>query len=444
MHNTRTQLAGALALLLGGALWWLAHDTPWQPVPLLRVDALAALGVALALLGFATAPGDRAALAFVVLAASFCTPLLPLAGTLFVLGMIGVAPVWQVAARGTRIASAALWMGAAGALVGGYWLLVRNGAIRYDTAPPDVLTSAAFWWVLVGAAVPVLLPAVVRETPATIIARLLWLLPLARLLSLGTWNTGWNLATALLGAVAALLAAGAALAAPRHSARQSAIACAYAALGLATLGLTTGAGLAALCGCLLAALLAVVPGRPVPATGWRTLLPWLLVPLLPFGLPFVTIWLGVSAAVASGGVGLAAAVWLVALLINLAAVVRGWNAPGWACWLSLALGVLTPVWLRWLAGPLIAQLQPGLSVYGDLVIWPWVGVAAENSARQPVATLPSVAVAGLLVVLLAIVALTRLVQTTPPDSSGDDTFLPTLRAHVPWLDALLSRRHDPR
>lgn len=51
---------------------------------------------------------------------------------------------------------------------------------------------------------------------------------------------------------------------------------------------------------------------------------------------------------------------------------------------------------------MVAQLQGGLTPFGEVTLWPWAGLLALNAARQPVATLPSLALAGLMVILAAL------------------------------------------
>ena len=70
---------------------------------------------------------------------------------------------------------------------------------------------------------------------------------------------------------------------------------------------------------------------------------------------------------------------------------------------SVVLGVGAPPIARLLILPVVAQLQGGLTPFGDLNIWPWVGVAASDAAHTQVTTLPSIAIALLMLVLTALV-----------------------------------------
>jgi hypothetical protein len=53
--------------------------------------------------------------------------------------------------------------------------------------------------------------------------------------------------------------------------------------------------------------------------------------------------------------------------------------------------------------PMIAQLQGGLTPFGEVIIWPWAGFLALNAARQPVATQPTIIIAALMLILATLV-----------------------------------------
>ncbi len=72
---------------------------------------------------------------------------------------------------------------------------------------------------------------------------------------------------------------------------------------------------------------------------------------------------------------------------------------------SVLLGVGAPLVVLALIQPVVEQLQGGLTPYGDVNIWPWIGLASIDSARAQVTTLPSIAVAALMLVLSALVYL---------------------------------------
>jgi hypothetical protein len=156
----------------------------------------------------------------------------------------------------------------------------------------------------------------------------------------------------------------------------------------------------------------------------------------------------------AGGVALLAGVAWLALLLNGLAVVLGRPAPAraagqlrLAAFANLILGVGAPLVVLVLIQPVIEQLQDGLTPYGDIDIWPWVGLAAVDAGHTQATTLPSLVVAALMLVLSALVYLAaRLRDAWTPTGAGDDSsgprpaaLLDTLRDAVPWLDMLAPR-----
>ncbi|NJN15165.1 MAG: hypothetical protein HC822_02110 [Oscillochloris sp.] len=166
------------------------------------------------------------------------------------------------------------------------------------------------------------------------------------------------------------------------------------------------------------ALLALQLSCGGSAGRWPGLL-WLQSAAVPFSLPFTTAWAAVAGALAGGLSLLAGTFWFAALLAALpparmavAPAVHDSPPPPlrWiAAGLSLFGGVAAPAITSFLIEPLITQLQAGLTPFGDLALWPWAGLISLNSARQTVATLPSLALAVLMLVLAALAwLLTRL------------------------------------
>jgi hypothetical protein len=294
--------------------------------------------------------------------------------------------------------------------------------------------------------------------------RFAWIYPLARLYSLGPWNSGWSFATLLLGGALALWCACSALVQPDIVARNARMQSIYLALALASLGLSNSAGIAAACYGVLAYLVLVVGHRDwrletsaaEPNSQFSILLPWLLSSAVPLTAPFVAAWMLIGASVAGGVALLAGLAWLVALLHGL--TVALWNSGNGAelarrpllvaGTASLVLGVGAPPIARLLILPVVTQLQGGLTPFGDLNIWPWVGVAASDSAHTQVTTLPSIAIALLMLVLTAlvfVVARLREIGRTEAEQPAEQpaaevpasTLLRYLRAEVPWLGGLL-------
>jgi len=295
--------------------------------------------------------------------------------------------------------------------------------------------------------------------------RFAWLYPLARLYSLGPWNSGWSFATLLLGGALALWCACSALIRPDASTRNHRTQSSYLALALSGLGLSNSAGVAAACYAVLAYLVLWVghsewgtedpahppsaiphPPSPIPPT-------WLLSSALPLTAPFVAVWMLIGASVAGGVALLAGVAWLAALIHGLAVALWDGTEPAQARRpllvagaLSLALGAGAPPIARLLILPVVAQLQGGLTPFGDLNIWPWVGVATSDAAHTQVTTLPSIAVALLMLVLTALVyVVVRLRElrradqpAEPPEATAvASPLLSYLRDEVPWLGGLL-------
>ncbi|MFN8501572.1 hypothetical protein [Kouleothrix sp.] len=242
---------------------------------------------------------------------------------------------------------------------------------------------------------------------------------------------------------------------------------ALAAGALAGLGLGTNAGAAAACYAALCYLLLVAGlappawlGRaaPLAPTELGTWLPWLFSSAFPFAAPFAAAWMLIGASMAGGAALLAGALWLAALLGGLVGAL--WGPPADAAGLhrpvalaSALVGIGAPLVLRGPIEPVVAQLQGGLSLYGDVNVWPWVGLAAADAAHVPVATWPSIALALLMLVLCALVyTCARLGTSTPAVPSapvaeaapaGSGAALRTLRDDVPWLALVLGPASAP-
>lgn len=478
-------LAGGLAL--GAlALLWRVRDTPLGLGAFARFDALSAFFLfalfGVIALALAARPSRlsmrwlRPAAAAGALALAFSTTLTLAIGCAY-LALALLALDWQArataegdppatlagrAARAFRRAMpAAPNLLAASCLLLGCGALALRGAARYDErAAGAALDSFAFWFVLLAASIACA-PLLRRTKDEVGLFRFAWLYPLARLYSLGPWNSGWSFATLLLGGALALWCACSALMQPDAIARNQRTQASYLALALAGLGLSNSAGVAAACYAVLAYLVVWVghsnwrnqdsiqlppsnPQSPVP-----NLYPWLLSSALPLTAPFVAAWMLMGASVAGGVALLAGLAWLVALLNGLTLAV--WNDVATAQArrpllvagaISLALGVGAPPIARLLILPVVAQLQGGLTPFGDLNIWPWVGVATSDAAHTQVTTLPSIAIALLMLVLAALVYIVaRLRQLAPAEQPearpADSPLLSYLRDEVPWLGGLL-------
>lgn len=420
-------------------LLWLVRDQPLSAGDWLRIDGLSAFFV----LAAPTAAqvqvvlGERrqlhTLLVATLLAIAFCTPSLPLlvatlAGAAFADALFAPHPPGR---RRLALAGAAAGVfSLAGAVV---LLGLRSGVWFYHLPGAGfAMNSLIFFGVLLASLLyltnslfPVAAPTVAKSagTLVSLPLAIAWLYPLLRLYSLGPWNTGWLLATLLLGAAAALYAAWHGVTDPSRSQHTRLQLC--LGLALAGAGLGSSAGIAAsLYALTVAPLLAfgaasatpqeappAPTAEPGPATvGWHSWLrpwePWLLSCAFPLAAPFVAVWMAVGAAATAGVTALAVALWAAALLDALATARRladGIPASNLriftAAWLSLILGAATPVVFSLLLQPAVAQLAGGLTPFGDIAIWPWAGLLALDSARRTVAALPSLALVGLMLAI---------------------------------------------
>jgi hypothetical protein len=502
----------ASALALGAlALLWRVREAPLALGPSIRIDALSAFflfalfgGSALALVAQpakAASGGLRPILAAAALALAYSTTLTPAIECAYLfLALLSLdrqslatssesarpARFERAVLALRRITLAAPGLLAAACLVLGYGTLALRGAIRYDDRTAGLaLDSFAFWFVLLAAIIPLLpLAGTENQEPRTEkrtaiqqngssvlgsrIFHFAWLYPLARLYSLGPWNAGWSFATLLLGGGVALWCACSALAGPNPAVREARVQSLYLALALASLGLSTSAGVAAACYGVLAYLVLAVGYRDrrlktrdllgddqisslqPPASSLR---PWLLSSAIPLTAPFVAAWMLIGASVAGGVALLAGVAWLVALLHGLMLALWDDAPPGQtrrqllvAGAASALLGIAAPLIVRALIQPVVAQLQGGLTPYGDVNIWPWVGLATSDAAHTQVTTLPSIAIALLMLVLSALVYVVgRLRWLGGPeaqDAAPATALMSNLRDEVPWLGGLLGA--DPR
>jgi hypothetical protein len=326
---------------------------------------------------------------------------------------------------------------------------LRGVLLFDDPLAGAALDSLIFALVLLSAALPLLAGwiAPAHAAPPAGILQIIWLYPLLRLYSVGPWNDGWSFATLLLGGAMGLWAALGALGARAERVRAAQTRASFLGMALAGAGLGTGAGIAAAFAAIGAVvILAAADEDESMSDAPPPLARWLLSGAIPLSAPFIATWMLVGAAAAAGVSIVAGAAWLIALLSALAVAIApppqsGRRRIGVAAIAALIGGVCAPLMARWIAQPAIEQLQGGLTVYGDLNIWPWVGLAAIDSARREVTALPSFAAAALMLVLAALVYL--IARLREPASGGDDAgmasadelrdALDAIRSQVPWL-----------
>ncbi len=474
-------VAGTLGALV---LLWLTRRQTLAMPPVFYFDAPGAFFALLAWGGSALLllvrkpvqqPAWRMLGAALFLTCAFVTALTPLVIVAYLamtLLMTGTTGRWRTRAALRRVTPLIL---AVAALALGYGALALRGALRIDAPQAGAaLDSFVFWFVLLATSTP-LMPLTatrpdiaVSRGAATHVLTFAWLYPLVRLYTLGPWNEGWSFATLVLGGGAMVWMSLTAFTARDHVVRSGYARHRFLAVALAGTGLSSGAGLAATGYALLVYVLLAVTDAGQAGTDPvaeqddsvsflpSTLPTWLLSGAIPLTAPFIATWMLVGAAAAGGISLLAAAAWFTALLAALSIVLeppcamsRTWWFAGVA---SLALGIAAPLVVRILIQPSIEQLQGGLSVYGDVNVWPWVGLATGDSARTGVTALPTIGAAGLMLVLSAMVyLLVRLLQ--PPVSTGPASGVPArenvldeLRRTVPWLggDTARAPDHDDR
>lgn len=453
-------LLGALALLplllapdfdVRAGAWPL----PW------RLDALTIVLSLVIALGIATLPRYSHTSWRALLAAVILFPAL-LADHLVIL------PITLVI-TGALLRSLRFLIAAGALLIAGAWLTVTGGARWSDPLAATLLTSPLFLLFLLASAAGLgMYPFSLiheRVDPARLALQPIWFAPLLQTIAWGPWNSGWAVATVLIGGATALWSAASAAWTTDEDLRIDLITRVWLGMALACAGLLTPVGIAATLWLLLAAALST--GLLARRSRWA-------VPLPPSAM-FVATWLVIGATAASGAMLLAAAFCLATLLSALAAI-RGAPGPGdqetWGdedyrpssslqppasvvaqftlqlltsstlAIATLTCGVLAPVLIQWLILPAVDQLQGGLTPFGLINIWPWVGLAALDAGQRRVAVLPSIAVVVLALVIAALVWLsarwaTLRAGTTAAASSGPDW---TQARELVWWARGLRRR----
>ncbi len=415
-----TAILLTLSVIASLAAAWMLRDAPLDMAHgMLRADALSALltlvtaAMALAEIGRGRDPAPLRLLGVVgLLTAAYLSEHLAVTAALFALaGFLRVLGRRPTEALPVALPLICLALGMAS-------LGLRADEWRYGTPGAGAgLNSGAFALLLLAALLAGGFLALVdgRDCgPARPIDPILgptMLYPLLRLDSLGPWNLGWLAATLLIGGAVALWSAW------RAATDQLDNAAGWLqryliGLALVGVGLGSGAGLALVAFALLAMPMislgvgtAVGDQRPWPL--------WALSAATPLSAPFVAAWVGVAAATAGRVPILALTLWAAALLASVPVArlaADGGGRPRWpqdrrlllAAGLSMALGIGAPKALALLVTPMVSQLAGGLSPQGEIALWPWVGLRAFDAARQPVAVLPTLAMAGLMIVLGAL------------------------------------------
>ncbi len=449
-----------LALLAVLWLTWYVRDVPLEPALFagqLRVDSLstffALLTLLLALVQSVLSLRSvwPTLLLTLCLAGAYATSNLLLVAAGYLLATL-IEVVGGRLPRSVPLAPRAIWLLLpvvcfAVAVAG---LQTQAGTWHYQASLAGVgLSSFVFWFVLLatilGSAVHVyahVLTSGITSGPHTytlagICLALAWCYPLVRLYSLGPWNAGWHAATLLLGGALALWTVCRALVAPitmrTHWLLSSQLGVALIGLGMGTsAGIVAGCYALMLVPLLLAGLAFPAPSQtqavvPSPVTlSWAL---WLLSPALPLTAPFVSFWMGIGAAAAGRMFLLVGILWVTGLLCTLTIVQcprpllsavpgRSGRTVVWVAGISVALGVTAPIVVWMFIRPIVQQLQGGLTPFGDIALWPWGGLIALNAARQPVATLPSLTLLLLMLVLGALAWLLLRLQSMMDNRCG--------------------------
>jgi hypothetical protein len=439
MHLLRR---GLHTLPLLAALWllgWLPQITEsglsgsW-PLPW-RLDALTfwfilnlTLGVALLPLGWRDTLRALAALLLLIALCAEHLLLLPIA----LIALAALLWSWR-------------WLLAGAFLTLGVGLLWWAGGTTWSAATTaTAITPLAFLLILVACGTGLnCYPLVALPQPFDPLRQALqpvWLLPLIRTIEWGPWNSGWSLAVVVLGGATALWSSANAIWTNDRGQRIEQILGTWLGLALASVGLLSTVGIAS----ALWQVLAYTLGIGVLLRAERGML-W--AGPVPPTVGFVAAWLAQGATAAGGAFLLAAVCWLATLLSGIAVLrLRAeTTAPTHAAaliavGLTLALGVFAPLPLRWLILPAIEPLQGGLTPFGLLDIWPWVGMAALDAGHRRVAVLPSIAVAVLALVAAALVwLLARLLGWVDLPSDNEQahgwstTAWQQLRQQVWWI-----------
>lgn len=224
-----------------------------------------------------------------------------------------------------------------------------------------------------------------------------WLFPLLRSYAAGPWPAWSTLLPLLSGAAAIWAARDALVSADAAFRRERILACLLAtALGCASLGSAVGVAGTLWIVALHGLLVGISDGTGQPMQGVGS------------GAIALALWWAAAAAAAAGAFLLAAMVGLAGLTV-IFALISSPHVPAPAGWAARVVGTLSltsavlvmPVVTRFAAVPVVDQLDPGLTPFGLLDVWPWIGVGALDAAHRRVAILAGPVVAMLALVLLA-------------------------------------------
>lgn len=263
----------------------------------------------------------------------------------------------------------------------------------------------------------------------------LWLLLLLRSLADGPWPLQWTLLVPLVGIATALWSVAGAFV-EDGPARVRRLSRAMLMLGFAASGFGTTLGVAAALWIILMYDLFLLWSDD-SERGAR------VVPIMAL---LLAVWWAAAAAAGARSMLPAAAAWLVGIVGSVAVLLwprseseGRFRVGGWDVMLLLvvvAASVTGGVLTRFAAEPVAAQLGAGLSAFGLLDTWPWIGVAGLDPGHRRVATLPLVPLVVLLFVLAAAAWLTRRLWSQSAASSPEQPAsieLADMARRVWWL-----------
>lgn len=348
----------------------------------LLLALLPLFGLALVADGLVAAKRWQVGLAWLVGLASVLSPNLALSALALLLvdGLLGQT----LAQRLSGVASA----------LGLAWLGLNAQSWSWQAASVAVqLNSSHLGLILFGVALAFgCWPWPQQATPPASTLALANLTIVLRLYSLVPLDWAWTAVAALIGAGSAIWFAWQLLPPQALEQRRGLAAQVLWCLVLATSLLASEAGIAATWALALVACLA----HPLLQQHSN------LASLVPL---WMALWLTAAASLAGGLALLSWLCWLMLMLLTLSTFrlppqISRWQWPLMA--LQLAAGLGMPFVLELLLKPVWRELGAGLTVFGRLDIAPWTGLATRNPGSQVVATMPSVVLAGLLLVGIAI------------------------------------------
>lgn len=264
----------------------------------------------------------------------------------------------------------------------------------------------------------------------------LWLLLLVRSLADGAWPLQWTLLVPLIGIVTALwIMAGAFVEDGRTGVQR--IRATMLMLGFASIGFGSTLSVAAVLWIVLMSDLLLLWSDDVER-GAR---------VVPISVLLFAAWWAAAAAAGARSMLPAAAAWITGSAGSVAIVLwprstrdGRFHADGWDVLLILLLvsaGVTSGALTRFAAEPVAAQLGAGLSAFGLIDTWAWIGVAGLDPGHHRVAMLPVVPLVMLLMVLVAAAWLTRRLwvrrSAAPSQAQPAAVELAGVARHVWWL-----------